>query len=394
MARPEIRPASFRGVPFTPVSVEDSGGGRRVEVHQFPFRDQPYTEDFGAQPRTFSIECFVPWSERARLKAACAAPGPGPLVHPFLGTLQVVCIDAKTKDSTSSANLTYFTLSFADAGTNEFPEAIPSTGPQVSREAAKARTTLRSTFVAGFDTPAPQWVTDSSVARVTDLGAAVDSAARKVPGGIGLDAFNTARRALADAAGLVADPNALASAISVTIQRMAGLSTDPLSTFRMLEGFAASVGSSFAVISTALGSRGDESRRQNALARIARSSAVVEASIAASAIPLDSYNAASALRGRIVELFDGELSALGDSGEDDALEALLRLRARVLDDLRARGGALAAVRAITLASTVPAVVLAYRLYGDADRDAEIVARNGIRHPGFIPAAVPLEVLSA
>jgi len=42
---------------------------------------------------------------------------------------------------------------------------------------------------------------------------------------------------------------------------------------------------------------------------------------------------------------------------------------------------------------MPAIVLAYRLYGDAERADEIVARNRVRHPGFVPGGQPLEVLS-
>mgnify|MGYP000977712715 CR=1 FL=1 len=35
-------------------------------------------------------------------------------------------------------------------------------------------------------------------------------------------------------------------------------------------------------------------------------------------------------------------------------------------------------------ASVPALVAAHRLYGDAGRDAEIVGRNRIRHPGRVP----------
>lgn len=394
MARDDVRPASFRGKPFTPVSVETGGLGRRIELHQFPFRDAPFAEDFGAQPRVYTVECFVPWSRRAELQAACAQPGAGELIHPFLGTLQVVCTAATSKDSTTTVGLTYFTLTFADQGVNQFPSATPNTGALVDQEASKARPKLREAFVENFSTPAPQWVTDSSIARVSSLGAAIDAAVRTVPGAIGLDTFNLARRALGDAATLVADPTSLASVISTTVQRMAGLSTDPLSAFRMLDGFARSFGASFQSISDSIGSRADEGARQRALVRIARGSAVVEAAVAARSVPLASYNDASALRERAMTLFEGELTETADSGDDASLAALLRVRARLLDDLRARGGALATVRSITLPSSVPAVVLAFRLYGDPDRDAEIVARNRIRHPGFLPAAVPLEVLSA
>jgi len=33
----------------------------------------------------------------------------------------------------------------------------------------------------------------------------------------------------------------------------------------------------------------------------------------------------------------------------------------------------------------PALVLAYDFYEDPDREAEIIARNNIRHGGFVPA---------
>jgi prophage DNA circulation protein len=45
---------------------------------------------------------------------------------------------------------------------------------------------------------------------------------------------------------------------------------------------------------------------------------------------------------------------------------------------------------VTPLETVPAVVLAYRRFGDATREGEIVQRNKINHPGFVPAA-PLQV---
>jgi prophage DNA circulation protein len=44
-------------------------------------------------------------------------------------------------------------------------------------------------------------------------------------------------------------------------------------------------------------------------------------------------------------------------------------------------------------ATQPALVLAYSLYEDASRDADIIARNNVRHPGFVPGGRTLEVLA-
>jgi prophage DNA circulation protein len=48
---------------------------------------------------------------------------------------------------------------------------------------------------------------------------------------------------------------------------------------------------------------------------------------------------------------------------------------------------------VTPPETVPALVLAQELYGDATRDAEIINRNAIRNPAAIVGSEPLSVLS-
>jgi prophage DNA circulation protein len=56
-------------------------------------------------------------------------------------------------------------------------------------------------------------------------------------------------------------------------------------------------------------------------------------------------------------------------------------------------GATANVRVHTVASAIPVEVLAYQLYGDAERAAEILERNPhIVHGGIIPGHTQLEVL--
>ncbi|MNJ70394.1 hypothetical protein D3C77_668450 [compost metagenome] len=39
---------------------------------------------------------------------------------------------------------------------------------------------------------------------------------------------------------------------------------------------------------------------------------------------------------------------------------------------------------VTPEQSLPALVLAYRRFGDATRAGEVVQRNRIRHPGFVP----------
>jgi prophage DNA circulation protein len=52
---------------------------------------------------------------------------------------------------------------------------------------------------------------------------------------------------------------------------------------------------------------------------------------------------------------------------------------------------LARLGTYTPLTVLPALVLAHRIYQDATRADELVARNGISHPAFMPA-VALEIL--
>jgi len=66
-------------------------------------------------------------------------------------------------------------------------------------------------------------------------------------------------------------------------------------------------------------------------------------------------------------------------------------RAGIIADLGNRPG-LPGIKSLTLVEATPTLVLAHRLYRDAGRDADIVARNRIVHPGFVPSGMVLEVL--
>ncbi|MFN8726257.1 MAG: hypothetical protein ACK5XB_11990, partial [Rhodospirillales bacterium] len=86
-----------------------------------------------------------------------------------------------------------------------------------------------------------------------------------------------------------------------------------------------------------------------------------------------------------------------DLGDDGSAAALVALRNAVARDLNARAGDLSRVANIRPASTQPSLRLAWQLYGDdpdtvLDRASQIAARNGVRHPGFVPGGRDIEVL--
>lgn len=112
------RRAQFRGVPFMVVSHSVSVG-RRLADHQFPQRDLGYYEDLGRQDRSFTLEAYLVGEDvadqRDRLIAALETPGPGELIHPWLGRLWVVARPVEVSESRTERRKVDVKLSFVEA---------------------------------------------------------------------------------------------------------------------------------------------------------------------------------------------------------------------------------------------------------------------------------------
>jgi prophage DNA circulation protein len=105
-------------------------------------------------------------------------------------------------------------------------------------------------------------------------------------------------------------------------------------------------------------------------------------------VSADVYDDTIGLRNNLTAALDAESLNASDS----TYEALQDARSAVWQDLTSRSRDGARLTTTTPVDTMPALVLAYDLYEDAERATDIVARNSLRHPGFVPP-VPLRVLT-
>lgn len=92
-------------------------------------------------------------------------------------------------------------------------------------------------------------------------------------------------------------------------------------------------------------------------------------------------------------VLDALATFCADIFDDATATALFEARTAVVADLQTRGAALADVTTVQYRAPMPALVIAYRLYGDATRAGDVLARNNlVPHPGFMP--LELEVLTS
>jgi prophage DNA circulation protein len=119
-----LLPAAWRGVPFE-VLAQSVVAGRRIALHEYPFRDTPYAEDMGRVARRIPITGFVIGDDVSAqvqaLLAACEQNGPGQLDHPTLGSMQLVLVTIETTERWEERRAVEFRLQFVEAGQLMFP---------------------------------------------------------------------------------------------------------------------------------------------------------------------------------------------------------------------------------------------------------------------------------
>ena len=131
---------NLRGVPFH-TTESDTGVGRRNEVHEYPLRDLPYADDLGRRAREFQVNGYVVGEnylqERDALIEALEAYGPGELIHPKYGMLNVVVVGrVSIRESHSEGGIARFAITLPR------PARIPSPGGHEH----SGRSTMRPTL--------------------------------------------------------------------------------------------------------------------------------------------------------------------------------------------------------------------------------------------------------
>lgn len=406
MNAPQLRRASFRGVPFE-VTSSNLSIGRRTQTFEYPQRDDPFTEDMGRSKRTIRITAFVVGydyiARMKRLIAACEKPGSGRLIHPWLGSMEVTPTDlsAPVFESNRVASVS---LTFVESGKLQYPNALLDVG-------AKCLSAAQLLVNAEFD----------EFVKTFDLTGAQDF----VKEAVGLDLqgiFNSETvQSVCDAFDL-ADELATLSHDVITLAEGApdALFNRVLDTYG-LRGFASTVHAwtdvshRFRSLTQsselnsakpqAVASRTTSERIEKANAAgqaMIRGLSVANMVVAASEIgtsndrldastPVQTapYDDLIAVRNEILEAIDEESLKVSS---DLIYEALCESRSAVYEAITQRAEKQARLVSFKPSSVQPALVLAYDYYGDASREAEIVGRNKIRHSGFVPA-VELKLLN-
>lgn len=399
--RDRYQQGSFRGVRFLSVR-HDLDFGRRGPAHQYPDRDTPYFEDLGRKGKGWSLSVFVIgpdyMDDRDALIAAFDQAGAGTLVHPWLGTFDAQVTDARLSESTDEGGMARFDVQFVEPGIAVTANVVADTSSAAIAAADQVDANASDRFSEEFQTSGKPPFVDDAASKAT--GQLADTA---VLAGTTLGGSGSARTAFADALTHLHDPGIiygastdLAATMISLMHAIGSLGTRPtyqvLALRRLLSAPLA-----LPTIRATTPSRALQARNQQALADLFIATAAAAAVRSAANADFDSYDDAIALRDSLGDDLDIQALAAAGRFNDRLANDLDSLRRVMVADVTARGGSLARLFRYTPPVVTPALVLAWRLYGDAtatiEQAAAIVTRNRVRHPGFVPAA-EISVLTA
>lgn len=392
--REEKQKASFRGVTFH-VKASDGDIGRRNVIHQYPKRDTAYGEDLGKKAREFTLTAFVLgdnyMAARDAFEAAIESPGPGELVHPWRGRMNVSVTRCSVNENIDAEGKASWSVTFTEVDKNQQPNIRPDTFAIVDTAADAAIVSAEEDFEQVFTVDAlPEFVEADAVERITGVIDQTLVVARSMlPDMTILPAFTrNASGIIGKITQLLRLPTDLSSLLTGQISGIVGLGNGPMSAFKALTRMF-NYGDSDRAIPATTPSRIQQEANRQAVNNLIRRASVIEAARSSAGIEFESYQDAVSVRDSVVEALENE--AL--NAPDSVYLTLSDLRVAVIRDINTRGANLATLVPYTPKATLPALVIAHRVYGDAKRDEELVTRNHISHPGFVTGGRVLEVLS-
>lgn len=402
------RKASFRNIEFE-VTDRSWSSGRRNHLHEYPDKDTPYAEDLGKKAENYPVTAFVIGddyqSKRDALRKACLQRGPGKLVHPDYGTVTVLCDSITVRENNRAKRMATIELVFVEAGAQTIPETSIDLSDSVLSSASAMMDAAKNDFISGFSlsegvaglTSLVGNIADVATGAIDAIGSGLEyaedltsdltSAMNKL-----VDAATTASELKNSAERFLNTPAELASRIDTVFSVVASMAGKKPDAFATVRGLTAQSNASENASTANEDARAEKLAMQNIEQLTKQVVVAKEAEIITNIEFENADEATSVLESFVADAEEVELFEPVEPSSE-LMQALRTTREAVVEYIREIILDLPRMRTIVLPERTPSLVLAYDLYEDLSRADEIVNRNKIPYPAFVPAGKELKVLS-
>jgi prophage DNA circulation protein len=403
----QLKDASYKGVPFK-VDIADLQFGRDIEVSQTPTGQlisketgepiggglNPWVRDRGLLQKQFTVTAHFAGlnylTERDAFIGAIENGGGGELQLPTFDPINVIAGKAAIQFNNKQGGFESIKVVFHRYELKVQPETSINT----QKAATEGIDASKETFLASFGTKlesGAQWVAEASTNLTTNISTTINDTLGLGAVGDGLEAVTEASNTLAqNATTLIYTPTVLADQINDAVSALTFAFEQPINAFnaqlQMLENYG--------VVNNSAGSTPTEQDaidNNNSFVMIVNNTALAEAGRAAVLEEYTTLDDAQRAKSRFEAAARAQQLLNGNTpGYEESYREISDIMALVSSHITAQGELPSNVD-ISYPDTNVSVVLAHDLYGDAERGAEIVNRNSVRNPLFLPTE--LTVLS-
>jgi prophage DNA circulation protein len=400
--------ASFRGAEWDHISRKGNAG-RRGTTDEFGGSDVPDGQDFGRRGKVFREQGIVAGDnyleQLRRIEAACDAPGRGVYRDSYGRSWTVICRTFEYVEAVNKQGLATLTFVFEEAGGDD--GATPDTGGLLLSAADNLDAAALAAFTQNFKMDGlPGFVATSAGDVAQSFRTGLKGIGQTMPQMVdsenpyiqsingGLDGFKDYLDTGLD--------NDLGVQVQGTIQTVAqGVYTtygdgDPSAAVSSMLRFSKN---SFAIDEGSLTPQRQQQQKNGFVFDVlARSTALSQAVKALSVETFDSVDAGMSRGDEIRNVVDMVLRDTGGDGsvafmDDDVYSAARAVGIAVSRHIEDKTGGLPRIVRKSLDASVPAVVAAFREYGDASRADDLVQRNPQWSKPLLPEGEELEWLS-
>jgi prophage DNA circulation protein len=410
----KLRPALFRGITFE-VESRAFETGRRGQLHEYPNRNIPYFEDLGKKTTTYAVEGFIIGEDYAErrdaLINACEAEGSATLVHPDFGELQVYCTACSVAEIFSEGRMAKFSLQFTIAGEQAAPTITIDLKDKINYLADDLSAASKGSFLSNLN------ILGKSTAALKDITGVAKELLDKAQTALNFVSSNLelTQNTINNTLSPIDEITNISDRINKLTQNVEDILKSPqefleavLDSFSAIRNYFSPSQESlklFNDMSSLEVANKAEKINQNILRNaetvemmfqvelLAQRASLVEQAKVISEIEFKTSKDAQKLLNKFVEQVDYQLLT-EISTDNEVFQFLQQLQASLSKYVSFTVKRLPEVKNIQLSANTPALVLAYDLYQDIVREEEIINRNNIPNPGFVPAGIDIEVLTA
>jgi prophage DNA circulation protein len=283
-------------------------------------------------------------------------------------------------------------IEFVEAGELTFPKSVVDPKSKLSDAVSDFRSKSSTGFLNKFNVVGnAAYVAEKAQEKVEAIGDFIGSQTKTVStlSTSVTDLAFSVRNLKADAADLIQQPEELQSRLSSAMRLLTDSFVSKKDSAKVYSGFYG-YGSTDETIPSSTLDRDQQRANAAALNNLISEEALGQAAIDASLIDFTSEEDADAVRTTLFDEIERQKEATDD---DDIYSSLLELKSIIGEAIPPANQKLPSIVEMELPQSLPSLSLTYSLYESLELEQDVIDRNEVEHPGFIPGGVTLKVLT-